>query len=222
MCFDCYLLAKFLTFFKLWRKKFGRVTSIEDATECLGPAEMPSQRILSASSILYLKTNKVVYVFGGSTTRKGPKTPGTKEVFKYEMESNTWTQLFSMHQERTETCVVELGEGNILVISAVLLSISYQTKRENYILFMFWGILGSASRAQFPVSLSNHVGFTRRLLYSSTHHSPESFIHLKTGQAQDARLQWSNENWYFHLDISRWLRRKLYSLGFFLYFYTRW
>ena len=49
------------------------------------------------------------------------------------------------------------------------------------IFFWFGGILGSASGAEFPVSLSNHVGFTPRLLYSSTHHSPESFTHLKTG-----------------------------------------
>ena len=37
--------------------------------------------------------------------------------------------------------------------------------------FWFRGTLRSASRAEFPVSLSNHVGFTPRLLYSSTHHS---------------------------------------------------
>ena len=36
---------------------------------------------------------------------------------------------------------------------------------------LFEGILGSASGAEFPVSLSNHVSFTPRLLYSSTHHS---------------------------------------------------
>ena len=74
------------------------------------------------------------------------------------------------------------------------------------LIFFFWfgGILGSASRAEFPVSLSNLVGFTPRLLYISTHHSSESFIPLKTGWAQDAWLQWSLENWYFHLDISRW------------------
>ena len=72
------------------------------------------------------------------------------------------------------------------------------------IFFWFGGILGSASRAEFPASLSNHVGFTPRLLYSSTHQSSESFIHLKTGWAQDAWLQWLYENWYFHLDISRW------------------
>ena len=47
--------------------------------------------------------------------------------------------------------------------------------------FLSGGILGSASRAEFPASLSNHVGFTPRLLYSSTPHSPESFTHLKTG-----------------------------------------
>ena len=46
---------------------------------------------------------------------------------------------------------------------------------------LFGGILGLAPGAEFPVSLSNHVGFTPRLLYSSTHHSPESFTHLKTG-----------------------------------------
>ena len=45
--------------------------------------------------------------------------------------------------------------------------------------FWFGGILGSTSRAKFPVSLSNHVGSTPRLPYSSTHHSPESFTHLK-------------------------------------------
>ena len=49
--------------------------------------------------------------------------------------------------------------------------------------FWFGGILGSAARAEFPVSLSNHVGFTPRLLYSSTHHSAEIYTHLKTGWA---------------------------------------
>ena len=43
--------------------------------------------------------------------------------------------------------------------------------------FWFGGILGSALRAKFPVALSNHSGFMPTLLYSSTHHSPES---LKT------------------------------------------
>ena len=43
-----------------------------------------------------------------------------------------------------------------------------------------------------------------RLLYSSTQPYSESFTHLKTGWAQDARLQWSYENWHFYLDISRW------------------
>ena len=45
----------------------------------------------------------------------------------------------------------------------------------------FGGILGSASRAEFPVSPSNHVGCMPRFLYSNTHHSSESFIQLKTG-----------------------------------------
>ena len=49
--------------------------------------------------------------------------------------------------------------------------------------FFFWfgGVLGSASRAKFPVSPSNHFGFTPRLLYNSTHHYSECFIDLKTG-----------------------------------------
>ena len=34
---------------------------------------------------------------------------------------------------------------------------------------------------------------------------PESFIQLKTGWSQDGWLQWSDENRYFHLDISLWL-----------------
>ena len=56
-----------------------------------------------------------------------------------------------------------------------------QIRFEPHFFFGFGGILGSASRAEFPVSLSNHVGFTPRLLYSSTHHSPDGFIHLKSG-----------------------------------------
>ena len=84
------------------------------------------------------------------------------------------------------------------------------------IFFWFGAILGSASRAKFPVSLSNHVGFTPRLLYSSTHHSPENFTHLKIGWPQDAWLQWSYENWYFHLDISRWTHKKNNIGNFFL------
>ena len=84
-----------------------------------------------------------------------------------------------------------------------IFSLSYGIRRLTFF-FWFGGILGSASRAKFPVSQSNHVGFTPRLLHSSTHHSPESFTLLKTGWAQDAWLQWSYENWYFHLDISRW------------------
>ena len=76
----------------------------------------------------------------------------------------------------------------------------------SFFLFLVWRDSGvSASRAEFPVSPSIHVGFTPRLLYSSTHHSSESFIHLKTGWAQDAWLQWSHRNWYFHLGISCWL-----------------
>ena len=65
--------------------------------------------------------------------------------------------------------------------------------------------MGSASRARFPASLTNHVGFTHWLLYSSTPHSPECFLRLKIGRAQDAWLQWSYENWYYHHDNSRWL-----------------
>ena len=78
----------------------------------------------------------------------------------------------------------------------------------------FGGFLGSASSAEFPVSLSNHVGFMPRLLYSSTHRSPESFAHLKTGWVQGTWLQWSYENWYFHLDISRWPRGKGHNKGY--------
>ena len=82
--------------------------------------------------------------------------------------------------------------------------------------FLFGGILGSASGAEFPVSLSNQVGFMPRLFYNSTHHSPESFTHLETGWAQDAWPQWSYEDWYFHLDISHSHLLFLSILDFFL------
>ena len=94
-----------------------------------------------------------------------------------------------------------------------------------YIFFYYSEGLSGVSHyfwAEFPVSLSNHVGTTPRLLicplgtvtpqwqrpkgiYSGTHHSPEGVTHLKTDWAQDVWLQWSYENWYFYLDISCWL-----------------
>ena len=77
--------------------------------------------------------------------------------------------------------------------------------RKFRIFFWFGGIPESASGTEFPVSLCNHLGFITWLLYSSTPHSPENILLLRTGWAQNAWLQWSHENWYFHLDISRWL-----------------
>ena len=71
--------------------------------------------------------------------------------------------------------------------------------------FLVWRDLGVSLKGRISRALSNHIGFRPRLLYSSTHHSPESFIPIKTDWAQHAWLQWSHENWYFHLDISRWL-----------------
>ena len=44
------------------------------------------------------------------------------------------------------------------------------TKCRSEIPFLIGGILGSASRAEFLVSPSIHLGFTPRLLYSRTHH----------------------------------------------------
>ena len=104
--------------------------------------------------------------------------------------------------------------------SSSLLSVSGLFKLPKMDLF-FWfgGILGSASGAEFPVSLSNHIGFTPRLLYNSTPHSPESYTCLKTAWAQYVWLQWSFENWYFHLDISRWLNNDL--LDHFLALFSR-
>ena len=77
-------------------------------------------------------------------------------------------------------------------------------KLPNNLVFWFWGILGSALRAEFPVSTSNHAGLMPRLPYSSTHRSSECFMPLKNGWAQDAWRQWSYKNWYFHRDISHW------------------
>ena len=70
--------------------------------------------------------------------------------------------------------------------------------------FVFFGCLeGFWSQPQRPNVSSPwatmHVGFTPWLLYSSTHHSPEGFFQLKTSWAQYPWLQWSYENWYFHL-----------------------
>ena len=74
---------------------------------------------------------------------------------------------------------------------------------EEFYRFWFGGILGLDSMTEFPVSLSIHVGFTSWLLYSSTHRSLEGFFRLEASWVQDGWLQWSYENWYFHLDISR-------------------
>ena len=48
--------------------------------------------------------------------------------------------------------------------------------------FWFWRDPGVSFKGRISrLFLSNHVGFTHRLLDSSTQHSPESFTHLKTG-----------------------------------------
>ena len=64
--------------------------------------------------------------------------------------------------------------------------VSYLKALCSSLLMLVLGILGSASRADFPVSLSNHTGFTPWLLYSSTHHSPEGVFQLSTGWVQDS------------------------------------
>ena len=75
-------------------------------------------------------------------------------------------------------CIVIVLKYDTMDVFALM---HYTINMTFFFFFWFGEILGSASRAEFPVSLSNHVGFTPRLLYSSTHHSPESFAHLKTG-----------------------------------------
>ena len=54
------------------------------------------------------------------------------------------------------------------------------------LLLLLLSLLCKPLEGQIPVPPSNHVGSTPGLLYSSTHHSSESFIHLMTGLAQDA------------------------------------
>ena len=119
-----------------------------------------------------------------------------KNKFQIAATADTGCSVTILNNKITEREKLELHQINI----PRLLTATGQRMH----FFLFGGTLGSASRAEFPVSLSNHVGFTPRLFYSSTHHSSESFILLKTGWAQDAWLQWSHENWYIHLDISRW------------------
>ena len=80
------------------------------------------------------------------------------------------------------------------------------------IFFGLWGFWGQSLGANFPVALSNHASCRPWLLCGSTHYFPEGFIHLKSCWAQDAWLQWSHANWYFHFDISRWLSMFYYWL----------
>ena len=73
--------------------------------------------------------------------------------------------------------------------------------------FFFLGLEGFRGQPLGRISrllLINDGDFKPYLCYSSTPHSPEGFIQLKTGRASDVWRQWSNENWYFYLDISRW------------------
>ena len=91
-------------------------------------------------------------------------------------------------------------------------SVTHKYEAVEYPSFGLEGLWGEpATEAEFPVSRSNPVCFTPWLLLSSTPHSPQGFTQLKTGWAQDAWLQWSHENWYFHLDISLRLRYLLYT-----------
>ena len=82
------------------------------------------------------------------------------------------------------------------------------TLRSRRVRNWFEGTLGLASGPNFPVSLSNHFGFTHWWLYSSPQHSQGGLIQLKTGGAYDAWLQGLCETWYLHHDISRWKKEK--------------
>ena len=93
--------------------------------------------------------------------------------------------------------------------------VEYISSYELTVFFGFYWILGSVSRAKFPVSLSNHianhVGLTPRLLYSSTCHFPEGFTHLKTG--------WANR---FRYSIWLWLWTFSYWDPFCIWWIQEW
>ena len=76
-------------------------------------------------------------------------------------------------------------------------------------IFNLKDFLGSATiiGPNFPLSLSNHVGTAPRLLI----YPLGTVTHLKTGWAQDAWLQWTYENWYIHLDTSRWQNMRIFG-----------
>ena len=69
------------------------------------------------------------------------------------------------------------------------------------------GILVSASRAKFPISLSSHVGFNA--LITLHQHSPLPKKYFPTENWWSIKLltstiPWLYVYWFFYLDISRW------------------
>ena len=159
----------------------------------------------------------------GDRKEEGEEEPNAIEQHNFDRDGCWWLvnkkgneiRPLNKHELKEETCERRIIDTNQLIkyflATKNVPSSSFWNSLNciTYFLWQFflfvWRDPGSASKAEFPFSLSNHVDFTPRLLYSSTHNSPESFTHLKTGWAQDAWLQWSYEICYFHLDTSPWL-----------------
>ena len=74
---------------------------------------------------------------------------------------------------------------------------------------LFFGLDGFWGQPQGPNFPSPWATMLALCLDCSSAALTTPFIHLKTGWAQDPWLQWSYENWYFHLEIGRrhsWVR----------------
>ena len=93
--------------------------------------------------------------------------PGCEARCMFNYENKTKNTVLSSADRKFASIVTEHDTYKVDIIPE-----SWQSVLTGF--FWFAGILGSAS-------LSIHIGFTPRLLYSSTHHSPESFTHPKTG-----------------------------------------
>lgn len=84
---------------------------IDGVTQCTGTSTMPATIIQGANTFVVL--GATIYSFGGKLASNGQK--GVVAIYKYDMNTDSWTQTSSMIQPRFSSRAVQLSENEIFV-----------------------------------------------------------------------------------------------------------
>ena len=94
-----------------------RAISIDGVTECSPRTNTPTSDLLSYYSILLVGNN--LFLFGGKLAKDGGNF-GTDAAYKYDLTTDTWTQIASLAHKRYLSGVVLLEENEIIITGKVI------------------------------------------------------------------------------------------------------